>query len=58
MTERFYSIANIYEKGLGVKKDIKKALKIIRFAGQKGYLEGFNTLGWYYHQRDFCSKRL
>ena len=46
--ESICMIGYLFEKGLGVKKDIEKAIEHYSKAGKKGYMKAYNNLGTVY----------
>ena len=46
--ESICMIGYIYEKGLGVKKDLKKAIEQYSKAGKMGYMKAYGNLGTLY----------
>ena len=45
------SLALCYQKGLGIKKDINKALELFKEAANKNYAYSLNNLGLYYEEK-------
>ena len=46
--EALFKLGDCYEKGLGVEKDLKEAVKWYRMAAEQGYARAQSVLGWYY----------
>lgn len=47
-----YQRGFLYEHGMGVERDRKKALHLYHEAAEKGHIASQNTLAYFYHRGD------